>query len=224
MGYYIDLSQISLSNFKERILKADLLPSQKILLDNIDKNFDSIKEKNISNMDELQQVLKSKKKVQNFSEISGIPVDYLTILRREVNSYHPKPNNIKNFPGVSETAIKTLEKLGIKHTLHLFEKIISKENRTILYHETGISIDELEDLAHLTDLSRIKWVGPIFARMLIAAGYDTAEKVAQADYVEFHKKLEQINEGYKYFKGKLGLNDMKLCVRVAKDVPQAIEF
>jgi hypothetical protein len=33
-----------------------------------------------------------------------------------------------------------------------------------------------------------------------------------------------INEDKKYYKGKLGLNDMKLCVLAAKSVPDAIKY
>jgi secreted Zn-dependent insulinase-like peptidase len=36
--------------------------------------------------------------------------------------------------------------------------------------------------------------------------------------------LIKINEEKKYFKGKFGANDMKLCIIAAKDVPDAIKF
>jgi hypothetical protein len=34
----------------------------------------------------------------------------------------------------------------------------------------------------------------------------------------------EINEEKKYFKGKFGLNDMKLCVDAAKKVPRSMQF
>jgi hypothetical protein len=60
--------------------------------------------------------------------------------------------------------------------------------------------------------------------MLYAIGIDTVEKVAKADYVELYKNIIQINKAQHYYKGQIGLNDMKLFVNAAKDVPLEIEY
>ena len=36
---------------------------------------------------------------------TGLPVEYLTVLRREVNSYQPRPSNLKDFPGVNPETV-----------------------------------------------------------------------------------------------------------------------
>ncbi|MBN1184824.1 MAG: DUF4332 domain-containing protein [Bacteroidales bacterium] len=224
MCYYIDLSKISISAFKEKIKEADLLPSQKILREKLDERFSIIEKNGITNMLELQTVLKTKEKVKAFAQKSTIVEDFLNILRREVNSYHPNPNNIRDFPGINIDVAAKLERAGIKHTLHLFERIRTKSNRTELATELNIDNKILYDLAKLTDLSRIKWVGPIFARLLFESGFDTAEKVSMADYRQLYKTVIEINNDKKYYRGKFGENDMKLCVKVAVDVPKIIEF
>lgn len=53
---------------------------------------------------------------------------------------------------------------------------------------------------------------------------DTVAKVTKADYKELYQILMNINEEKKYFKGKFGLNDMKLCVIAAMNVPDAIKY
>jgi hypothetical protein len=195
-----------------------------ILKENIDEIFDTIKDRKIENVDELQKALKSKKKLQDFSKRSGIQEDYLKILVREINSYHQKPNRIKDFPGVSEQVALTLEKLGLKNTLQLFDKILTPQNRAELSVQTGINAAEILKLAKLADLSRIRWVNHTFAYVLLEAGCDSAGKVAEADYQELYEKVKNLNEEREIYKGHIGLHDMKLCVEAAKDVSREIEY
>jgi hypothetical protein len=224
MGYYIDLKNISIDKYRDILKSADLLPSRMILKDNIDDIFNIIKNQKVENVDELQRALKNKNKLQDFSKKSGIQEDYLKILIREVNSYRQSPNKIKDFPGVSENVILKLEKLGIKNTLQIFDKILSPQSRNEISIQTGISQSEILKLAKLTDLSRIRWVNHTFAYVLLEAGYNTVEKVADADHNELYEKVKKLNEERDIYKGHIGLHDMKLCVEAAKDVSFEIEY
>ena len=224
MGYYIDLKNISLDDYKEILKSADLLPRRMVLKENIDEIFDLIKKQKIETVDELQKALKNKNKLQDFSKRSGIQEDYLRILIREVNGYRQKPNKIRDFPGVSENVILQLENLGLRNTLQLFDKILTPQNRNEISSQTGISEPEMLRLAKLTDLSRIRWVNHTFAYVLLEAGYDTAEKVANADYHELFQKVKKLNEEREIYKGHIGLHDMKLCVEAARDVSFEIEY
>jgi hypothetical protein len=224
MGYYIDLEGISIDEYKEILKSADLLPSRMILKENIDDVFDAIKTQKIKNVDELRTALRSKKKLQDFSKQTGISEDYLTILIREVNSYRQRPNKIKDFPGVPEDVVLSLESLGIKNTLQLFAKILTRKSRKELSDQIGIGQIEILRLAKLTDLSRIRWVNHTFAYVLLEAGYDSAEKVADADYRELYEKVKKLNEEREIYKGHIGQHDMKLCVEAARDVSFEIEY
>ena len=224
IGYYVDLKTISTGEYKETLKSADLLPSRMILRENIDEIFKIFKDQKIENVDELQKTLKSKKKLQDFSRRSGIQEDYLKILLREINSCRRKPNRTKDFPAVSEQAALTLEDLGLKNTLQLFDRILTRQHRAELASQTGITEGEIARLAKLTDLSRIRWVNHTFAYVLLEAGYDTAAKVAEADYQELYEKVKELNEAQEIYKGQIGLHDMKLCVEAAKDVPSEIEY
>ena len=79
-------------------------------------------------------------------------------------------------------------------------------------------------LTKLTDLSRIRWVNHTFAFVLLEAGYDTVEKVANSDYKELYEKVKKLNEERNLYKGHIGLHDMKLCVEAAQDVSFEIEY
>ena len=224
MGYYIDLKNISIGKYRNILKSADLLPSRIILKDDIDGVFNIIKKQQIKNVDELQNALKNNNKVQDFSKKSGIPEDYLKILIREIKSYRQKPNNIKDFPGIAENVILQLKNYGIINTLQIFDKILTQQSRNEISNQTGISENEILKLAKLTDLSRIRWVNHTFAYVLLEAGYDTAEKIADADYKALYEKVKKLNEEREIYKAHIGLHDMKLCVEAAKDVSFEIEY
>lgn len=224
MGYYIDLETISIDEYKTILKSAILIPSWMVLKEDINENLELIKRNGIQNLGELQQVLKNKSKLQAFSKQSGLSENYLNVLRRVVNGYHPKPNKIKDFPETSEDIILKLEQIGIKNTRHLFNEIKTPKNRKQLSERTGIAENDIFRLAKLTDLSRIRWVNHTFAFVLYEAGYDTAEKMANADYRELYETIKQLNAERKIYNAHIGPNDMKMCIASAKTVPLEIEY
>ena len=224
MGYYIDLENISIDQYKEILKLADLLPSRLILKDNIKINFDLIKNQNVQNVNELLKILKNKKKLQDFSKQSGLNENYLTILIREIKSYRQNPNKIKDFPSIADDMILKFENIGIKNTLQLFDKVLTSKSRLEIFKQTGINENEILKITKLSDLSRIRWVNHTFAYVLFEAKYDTVEKVANADYKDLYEIVKRLNEEKKIYKGHIGLHDMKLCVEAAKDVSLEIEY
>ena len=60
--------------------------------------------------------------------------------------------------------------------------------------------------------------------MLYDLGLDTVEKVSKADYSDLHKKINQLSREKNIYKVQIGLNDIKILINVAKEVPQEIEY
>ncbi len=224
MGYYINLKSISIDNYKEVLKTTELIPSWKVLGEDIDKNLDIIKKHRISNLDELLVALKDKSKIQEFSKQSGLPAKYLEVLKRVVSGYRQKPNKIKDFSCVSEDTLHKLEKSGLKNTLKLYDEVLTPEKRNECSKKTGISQDEMLKLAKLVDLSRIRWVNHTFAYVLLESGYDTVEKVAQADYKELYTAIKQLNEERKIYNAHIGERDMKMVIESAQGLEFEIEY
>ena len=224
MGYYIDLEKISIDNYRTKLETAYLPPSRMILKDRLDERFGYFKKSGIKNIKELIQMLKKKDGFSELQKIDCLSGDYLTILLRELNSLLPKPNNIKDFTGISKETIIKLDNIGIKNTVKLFDRVINPEERKKLASVTGIDDNEILELTKLTDLSRIRWVGTTFARMLYNLGVDTVEKITNADPVDLHTRVNRLNKEKGFYKGQIGLNDMKILVNIAKDVPLDIEY
>jgi hypothetical protein len=224
-GYAIDLSTFSLMKLKHNIENTRTLPSQKILEEDIDERFACLEQHGLENLQQLQTALKTKKEVQSFAQETGLPVDYLTILRREVNSYQPKPIQLKDFPRVNPEVIQKLDRIGIKQTRQLFPHVLTREDRRAFAEENQIADDDLLELTRLTDIARLKWVGPKFARLLIESPYDSVEKIANSDYETLYLALAEVNEEQEIYKGNIGEEDLKNWVNfVVQDVPQIIQY
>ncbi len=224
MNYYIDLHSICLQEYKSQLGESDLLPSRRILKENLDDYFDILAKAGFQNVGDLQNTLKSKIKLQRISKEYGIPENYLKILLREINSMLPKPNTIADFRDISEITLEKLEKLKIKTTVQLFDKIDTPEKRAHFAINHSIAEQELLFLTKLTDVSRIRWVGSTFAYVLVKSGYDTVEKIAAADYYHLYETITRLNKNEGLYKGNIGLNDMKLTVNTAKNLPVVIKY
>jgi tRNA U55 pseudouridine synthase TruB len=224
MAYYIDLEKISIDDYRLKLEKAYLPPSRLILKDRLEERFGYFKSIGIANVNELIRILKKNDKFAALSKVECLSGDYLTILLRELNSTLPKPNKIADFTGISKDTVSKLEKIGIKNTENLYKKVISETNRQHLAEATGINQSEILELTKLADLSRIKWVGVTFARMLYEIGIDTVSKASKADPEKLHVSINQYNKEKSIYKGQIGLNDMKIFVNAAKDLDLDIEY
>jgi hypothetical protein len=224
-GYYIDLTTFNLDSLKSRLQHIHLTPSQQILKEDLENRFAILHAQGIHNLQELQIALKNKKALVDFSNVSGLPQDYLTVLRRWVNGYQPKPVKLADLPPADASAVARLEAIGIKDTLQLFPRVRTPEARAALVAECGIPSEEILKLTKLTDLSRLKWVGPKFAHLLLVSGFDTVEKVARADGIALYHHLQRVSEETGVYQGGFGEDDINLWVqRIVCDVPISIVY
>jgi hypothetical protein len=224
MGYYTDLASISIDNYQVRLELADLLPGRMLLKERLAERFGYLRSIGVRNVLDLQKLLKKKEKLIELAKVDGFTEDYLVVLLREINSIQPKPNKISEFMGISPETVSKLEKIGIKDTVKLFDRVLTPESRKELAAKININEAEILELTKLTDLSRIKWVGATFARMLYEVGIDTTEKASKADYVELHQRIFKLNKEKNFYKGQIGLHDIKLFVDAANEVSIEIQY
>ncbi|MCG8309611.1 MAG: DUF4332 domain-containing protein [Cytophagales bacterium] len=224
MDYYIDLKRKSISSFKIKLRNSRLLPSQKVLEDHLDEGFETLENLGLKNLYDIWQALKTKDKLQKFSEESGLPTDYLTVLRREVNSYHPQPRKINDFSCIKPEIKTEIGKMKIKSTVQLYDRVATREARAKLVEDLAIGPEDVLLLARLTDFCRMRYVNADFATLMVHSDYDTIDKIKGADYKELHSHLTQVNSEKNYFRGKIALNDMKLFIRDANYISSAVEF
>lgn len=224
MGYYIDLEKITIGDYRIKLGSAYLPPGRIILKEKLDERFGYFKSIGIKNVKELIQLLRKKDKYAELSKVDCLSEDYLTILLRELNSTLPKPNKLADFVGISKNTIDKLEKTGITNTEKLYNKVIKKSDRQKLADSLRIDLQDIIELTRLAYLSRIKWVGVTYAQMLNALEVDTVKKVSESDPIDLHARINQMIKENNIFKGAIGLNDVKILIESANELPLDIEY
>lgn len=221
MPYYIVATEFTLDDLEKRIQETDLVPSRRPLLEDLAVTVAVLKQNEIASLAALRQELKSTKRREALSTTTGIDSQYLVLLRREIESYFPKPKPLTDFAWLPQEEIAKLTNFGLKNTVTLFEATSTEAEQAAIQEATGIEATVIQELICLADVSRVQWVSPLFARMLNEAGYASAQQIAQADPNELHATIQSINDERRYFKGKIGLRDFKRLVQSASYVPNA---
>ncbi|MHC1784848.1 MAG: DUF4332 domain-containing protein [Anaerolineaceae bacterium] len=215
MTYYIDDDKVNLEELYQRIQSTDLVPSRASLLVDMKEKFEALKKLGIASLKDLRSALKNPKKMKTLSINSGLETGYLILLRREIEGYFPRPFSLKEFNWLSADKIEKLIMKGFRDSVELFEASKNEDKRLIDPLEDGIDANIQADLWQLCDLTRVQWVSPTTARMLVEIGIDSAEKLADADPDELCEHLDSINSGYRFFKGKIGLRDINRLIKAA---------
>lgn len=218
MTYHINAEKVSLDDLQKRLEATDLVPSRASLREKIAIRMKALKKQGITTLAELRNELKNAKRLTAVAKATGIDEQYLVLLRREIEGYFPKPVALKTITWLPQDEIAKLEQNGIGDTAVLYGAANNAQKRTELAKSTGVALATLEALARLADLMRVQWVSPTFAKMLIVAGYDSAAKVAAANADELCEALASINAGDRFFKGKIGLRDIKRLIQAASYV------
>lgn len=215
MAYYINDQSISLADLQRRIESTDLVPSREILKLGIKDNFACLMRSGITNLKELRFELKSNPKLKNLAIKSDIEVDYLVLLRREIEGYFPKPFSLEEF-NLPADALAILSSMGLKNTSLFYEATNDEVKISKMVEETKLDGGLIHELASLCSLTRVQWTSPTAARMLYESGVHSAEELASTKADDLYDSLNRVNFGFRFFKGKIGLRDVKRLVRAAE--------
>lgn len=199
MRYSLDLSQITVSEYEALLKSQNLLPGRRILLEDIERRFEAIRNLGIDTAERLKKELSTPQKLAAFAQTSGIPEEYLVILKRELGSLEQKPVPLVSFPDIDAAILAKLEERGVLNSKDYLESA------------EGTS----SELDALCDLVRINGVGAVAARAFYEAGYHTAADVAHAQAETMLARVSAVNEQKKYYNAKLGVKDMQFCIDFA---------
>lgn len=205
---------VTLEEVKNRLLNCDLVPSRVLLLEDIAAKFNLMKLSGITSLKELYTVIKNKKKLTLFSINSGIDLEYLTILKREISSYIPKKIKLKEFQSVNRELLDHYESMGITNSIDLYNR----------FKTENIKEESIITLFHLVQLTRIQWVSPLTAEMFIAADYNTPMKISESKADIMSNDLKIINSNNRFFIGNIGLRDVERVIYAAQYIHWADEF
>jgi len=215
MAYHIDDTSVTLADLKRRIEATDLVPSRACLVDGIDSAMSALGRHGITTLAELRASLGTARRLDSVAQSTGLDTTYLTLLRREIESYFPKPAALSAFEWLPAGDIARLESHGIRDTAAFFAEAGDPQSRAALADSTGVGSDTLDSLARYSDLCRVQWVSPTTARWLVEAKCGSASDLAARDADELSDALVRVNRDGRFFKGRIGLRDVRRLIRSA---------
>ena len=222
--YQLNLRGISLDQYRQTLQEAELIPSRRILKEQIEDRFARLQAQGISNLAEFLDAVKSTRKINELAGKTDLSVEYLTLLRREINALLPKPRNLRDFSGIDPATVEKLAVRGIKNSRQLFGNALSGERRAELSRQAQIDPEELLELVKLSDLSRLYGVGPVFARLLYDAGVDSAEAIARADSSQLFDRLSKAYLAAGNSRVDFKERDISFCIQMAGRLPASIVY
>lgn len=218
MKYHADDTQISFSDLRQRLEETDLVPSRAELKNGLAKNLDALKGQGMTSLQDLRRCLKIRSYIPVLAKATGIKASYLNLLRREIESQFPKPVKIEAFKWLTRGETSGLKQAAILTSQNLYERIRTKRDLAALLKATHLTRPVLMFLTQVCDLLRIQWVSPGFARMLIAAGYVSTRKVAATNADDLDTALQKVNAKGEFFRGRIGLRDVRRVIKAASYV------
>jgi hypothetical protein len=222
--YITNLAQISLEDFQEIISTIELLPSRKILLNNLSGFIENLKQKGINDLAALQKLLRNKKGYPELAGELAVSMEYLTVLNREINSYVSKPISLSKLDVFSETELKKLEDDGVKSTKDLYERGLTLSERKALAEQLSIPQERIVAALELSDLLRINGVGPVYAKILKEMGINNAAAFLEIDSQDAVEQYKRVNEEKQYSKVNLSIKDIEYVKRFCKKLDTDIQW
>lgn len=216
MNYSLELNKMSIETYRELLRNQVLLPSRKYLQDDLDENFEGIRNLGINDLGELKKQLSTPKKLDECATKSGIPKDYLVLLKREIGSIQPNIIPINEFPGFRVEIIGQLVDLGVKSSKDYFEFYARFMDIQELVSIVPMTLDEAKELFCLCNLVRINGVGAVAAKSFYDAGYISVQDVSSASAEKLLEKVLAVNARKHLYQAKLGVKDMQFCIDAAR--------
>jgi hypothetical protein len=216
--YSIELSEISLEAFEETIKTVELLPSRRVLADQISVLVPRLTKMGVTDLAGLSRLLKDKARYQELADDLSVSEDYLTLLNREVNSHRSKPVALVKLDAFSEAELDRLRAVGVRSTKDLYERCAIRSERVELIRKAGLSERTLIAALELANLVRINGVGPAFARFLRDLGVRSPQDFLETESTDILRRYQETQENG----ATLRVEDLeycrRFCVRLSSDI------
>lgn len=208
MRYGVDLKAVSVRAYGELLRGRNLLPGRRMLKEGLDENFRRIEGAGVVSAGDLLGCLSTPRKLSDFSAKTGIPEDYLTLLKREIGSLEPRPVPLADFPGIAEETVRRLAARGIATSKDFFERCGAPGEGA----PEGVPAGEARELMCLCALVRINGVGAAAAKAFHEAGLRSAGEIAAMGAAELLERITRANAEKRYYQAKLGEKDMQFVI------------
>lgn len=145
-------------------------------------------------------------------------------LREEETARNRRLPALRDLRGVDLDTVRVLAERGIVNVDQMLEAGRTPEARGRLAAETGLPAGIILELVRLSDLSRVRGVKQVRARLYLEAGIDTLEKAAACDPEALRRELVEFVERTG-FEGLAPLpKEVQHFVRTAGELPKIVQY
>jgi predicted flap endonuclease-1-like 5' DNA nuclease len=133
---------------------------------------------------------------------------------------------IIDIEGIGETYAPKLEGVGVKTVAGLLEKGKTRKGRKELAESTGISEKLILKWVNMSDLFRVKGIGPEYSELLEKAGVDTVKELRHRVPEHLHAKMEEVNSstGKPLVRALPSLKAVESWVEAAKQLEPVVTY
>ncbi len=132
---------------------------------------------------------------------------------------------IKEVEGIGETYASKLKAAGIKTVADLLERGKTPNGRKDLAESTGIIATLILKWVNMSDLFRVKGIGPEYSELLEKAGVDTVKELRNRVPENLHAKLEEANSsGRPLVRALPSLKAVESWVQAAKQLEPVVSY
>ena len=227
---YYDHNMVDAGVYTRKIRQGYLQNKKEAeFIDEIARHFQSLNLLGISNYQELVENVSTKSNCERFLQETGFSFDalieVLNYLFRWVLPFKIPIKELLDTMSDTNTSYREILKAQrIRSNLDIVETLWSKRGRKIFAAETGIDRIFLLELTHRADISRLAYVRGKTIMHLCGGGYDTLNKLADAEIMEAEADMtayyETLGKTFSDFKNVIPLDWM---IGGAKVLPKIIE-
>ena len=222
-SYGLEMEAVSIEKFQKMLENKDLLPGRKILLEEMGERFAKLKAAGVLTMADLVTFLKTSKRVAQAAQATGIPEEYLKVLRREVGGYQPKPLRLAEFNTLSMAQVAALQAADIKTSFDLLREGASKTDRAALAAQTNLPEALILKLVRTADLCRVLGVGIVSAEVFLEAGVTSVGEMMTQPPVSMLERTTAVYAKREGGAAPITMNDILFCVDAAAMLPLVLE-
>jgi hypothetical protein len=215
MPFALDDTSISLMTIGETIAQSDLVPSRLPLRDHVLPLMRQFNAWGLEHLGDLRKALKTPKKALVLAQTLQIDPQLLVLLRREIEAFFPKPIPLREWVWFHEKDLAFLSDKGISNHIDLYNSLTEPGLRRELEGELEPSASWTLILQTL-ELTRVRWVSPLFAEMLLQAGYQNPKAIAEGNKDKMFEQLVKVNQGGAYYRGTIGMRDILRVIDAAR--------
>ncbi len=135
-----------------------------------------------------------------------------------------KPAALSDFPGVDREHLVALAAAGIRDAGQMMAAGRTPADRQALAELTGLPPDTILEMVKLSDLSRLRGVRGIRARLYFDAGVDTVAKMATWDPVVLRQMIVEFVERAGFDGVPTLPAEARATVAEARQLPQVVEY